>query len=92
MVAPATINMRRYFGIGRAPPTENASMNSSRMIVSLASVLAVAVAVMAAGCTNSDAYTRKAAPVKAGATQNQRQEKPVKMRYYGGPKSPMYPG
>jgi hypothetical protein len=50
--------------------------------------LASAIAVIAAGCTNSDAGARKAALMKASAVQP---EKPVKLRYYGGPKSPRYP-
>jgi hypothetical protein len=50
--------------------------------------LASAIAVIAAGCSNSDAGARKAALMKAKAAP---QEKPVKLRYYGGPKSPMYP-
>jgi hypothetical protein len=36
-----------------------------------------------AGCVTNDAGARKTA-----LTQ---QEKPVKLRYYGGPKYPMYP-
>ena len=51
--------------------------------------LASAIAVVAAGCSDSEAGARKAAVVKANA---QPQEKPIKLRYYGGPKSPMYPG
>jgi hypothetical protein len=50
---------------------------------------AVAIAVTTAGCASTDADARKAAQVKAGATQGQPPDKP---RYYGGPKSPMYPG
>jgi hypothetical protein len=46
------------------------------------------IALLAAGCTNSDARVRKAA-LKASTTQ---QQKPIKLRYYGGPKYPMYPG
>jgi hypothetical protein len=53
--------------------------------------LATAVAVIAAGCTNSDAGTRKAALMKAASAAPAPQEKPVKLRYYGGPKSPRYP-
>jgi hypothetical protein len=30
--------------------------------------------------------------VSAAPIQSQQPEKPVKLRYYGGPKSPMYPG
>lgn len=50
--------------------------------------LASAIAVIAAGCSDSEAGARKAAVVKASAAP---QEKPIKLRYYGGPKSPMYP-
>ena len=53
--------------------------------------LATAIAVIAAGCTSSDAGARKAALMKASAANAQPQEKPVKLRYYGGPKYPRYP-
>jgi hypothetical protein len=69
-------------------------MNSPKRIGSFAIVLAGAVAMIAAGCISSDARARKAAATKASTLPIQRQqpEKPIKMRYYGGPKSPMYPG
>jgi hypothetical protein len=50
--------------------------------------LAIAIALIAAGCANSDVGARKAALMEAGSGQ---QEKPIKLRYYGGPKYPMYP-
>ena len=50
--------------------------------------LAGAIVLIMAGCTNSDAGTRKAALMKASSAQEQ---KPIKLRYYGGPKYPMYP-
>jgi hypothetical protein len=50
--------------------------------------LASAIAVIAAGCSSSDAGSPKAAQMKANAAQ---QEKPIKLRYHGGPKYPMYP-
>jgi hypothetical protein len=50
--------------------------------------LAGAIALIVAGCTNSDAGARKAALMKASTAQ---QQKPIKLRYYGGPKYPMYP-
>ncbi len=56
----------------------------SRPTIWLASVIAV----IAAGCSNSDAGARKAALMKASAAP---QEKPIKLRYYGGPKYPRYP-
>jgi hypothetical protein len=43
---------------------------------------------IAASFTFSDAAARKAVPMKASTTQ---QEKPIKLRYYGGPRYPMYP-
>jgi hypothetical protein len=43
-----------------------------------------------AGCTSSDAVIRKKA-LTTTASSAQR-EKPVKLRYYGGPKYPRYPG
>ena len=50
--------------------------------------LACAIALIMAGCTNSDSGTRKAALMKASSAE---QQKPIKLRYYGGPKYPMYP-
>jgi hypothetical protein len=50
--------------------------------------LAIAIALIAAGCANSDVGARKAALMEASTGQ---QEKPIKLRYYGGPKYPMYP-
>ena len=69
-------------------------MHLSKRIGSFAIVLAGAFAMIAAGCINSDARARKAAVTKASQApiQSQQPEKPIKMRYYGGPKSPMYPG
>ena len=69
-------------------------MNLPKRIGSFAIVLAGAVAMIAAGCINSDARARKAAATKESTApiQTQQPEKPIKMRYYGGPKSPMYPG
>jgi len=51
-----------------------------------------AISLIASGCTNSDAGARKAALMRASAAQKQQPQKPIRMRYYGGPKSPMYPG
>jgi hypothetical protein len=51
--------------------------------------LAMAIAMIAAGCTNNDPGARKAALMKASAAPPQ--EKPIKLRYYGGPKYPRYP-
>jgi len=50
--------------------------------------LAGTIALIVAGCTNSDAGARKAALMNASTAQ---QQKPIKLRYYGGPKYPMYP-
>jgi hypothetical protein len=49
--------------------------------------LAGAIALNMAGCTNSDAGARKAALMNASSAH----QKPIKLRYYGGPKYPMYP-
>ena len=69
-------------------------MNSAKRIGSFAIVLAGAFATIAAGCISSDARARKASATKASTSpiQSQQPEKPIKLRYYGGPKSPMYPG
>jgi hypothetical protein len=54
--------------------------------------LASAIVTVAAGCTHGDASARKAAVMKTSAAPPPaRQEKPVKLRYYGGPKYPRYP-
>jgi translation initiation factor 2 alpha subunit (eIF-2alpha) len=51
--------------------------------------LAGAIALVIAGCTSSGAVVRqKKALTAANSAQH---EKPVKMRYYGGPKYPRYP-
>jgi len=50
--------------------------------------LVATVGLVAAGSKNSDASERKAALAKAGAMEQQR---PIKLRYYGGPKYPRYP-
>jgi hypothetical protein len=47
-----------------------------------------AIALIAAGCTHGDAAVRKVAPMKASTTQH---EKPITLRYSGGPNYPMYP-
>jgi len=52
-------------------------------------LLAGLIALIAATYANSEAGARNAALKKASTTQ---QEKLIKLRYYGGPKSPMYPG
>jgi hypothetical protein len=46
--------------------------------------LVTAVALLLAGCASSEAGKRRG--------EVQPPPKPVKLRYYGGPKSPMYPG
>jgi hypothetical protein len=51
---------------------------------------AIATTLIIAACAG-DAAARKTGPAKAGAAQQQ-QQPPVKLRYYGGPKYPMYPG
>ncbi len=53
----------------------------------------LAIAMIIASSASNDARVRKTGlaktpPAKTLAAQ---QEKPVKLRYYGGPKSPMYP-
>jgi hypothetical protein len=49
--------------------------------------LACAIALIMAGCTNSDAGARKAALMNSSSAH----QKQIKLRYYGGPKYPMYP-
>jgi hypothetical protein len=51
--------------------------------------LASLIALVIAGSSNSDAGTRKAALINARGAAAQ-QEKPITLRYYGGPKYPMY--
>jgi hypothetical protein len=67
-------------------------MNASRIQKQLSGPaiwLAGAIALIMAGCTSSDAVIRKKA-LTTTASSVQR-EKPVKLRYYGGPKNPRYP-
>jgi hypothetical protein len=56
-------------------------------------ILMGAIALVEASCADS-AAARKALAVKANTPrpQEEQAQKPVKLRYYGGPKSPMYPG
>jgi hypothetical protein len=58
-----------------------------RLVWSTAS-LAGAIALVATTHANSD-VAHKVTPAKAAAFQQEK--KPVKLRYYGGPKYPMYP-
>jgi hypothetical protein len=76
---------------------------TSRLIRSSVSLVG-ACALIAVTCSNSNAGRRTAptgasstkidvgargmAPIAASTAQ---QQKPIKLRYYGGPKSPMYP-
>ncbi len=67
-------------------------MNTSRVEkqLSRSSIwLAGTIALIIAGCSASEATVRQK-KASTAATPAQ-QEKPVKMRYYGGPKSPRYP-
>jgi hypothetical protein len=52
----------------------------------------LAMALILVSFPSNDAGAHKTTRAKAVATQQQKPEKPVKLRYYGGPKSPMYPG
>jgi hypothetical protein len=75
-----------------------------RLIWSSVSLVGASV-LIAATCTNSNADPRRTAPTKTSstkidgrargmapmATSTLQQQKPIKLRYYGGPKSPMYP-
>ncbi len=54
--------------------------------------LAGAMALMAAATTVSEARKREVRAAKACAPAAPvQQQKPIRLRYYGGPKSPMYP-
>jgi hypothetical protein len=68
---------------GRANPSAAAKLKIGGLLG--------AVAIMVAGCISTDADARKDVQTKAG-TQTQPQDAPAKPRYYGGPKSPMFPG
>jgi hypothetical protein len=52
--------------------------------------LAGAIVLIMADCTSSEAATRKKALTTASSSSAQ-QAKPIKLRYYGGPKYPRYP-
>jgi hypothetical protein len=80
-------------------------MRTSRRLIWSSVSLVGASVLIAATCTNSNAGARRSAPTKASAmkigagaggmapmaTSTIQQQKPIKLRYYGGPKSPMYP-
>jgi len=52
----------------------------------------VAVMMMVGAGANGYAYTQRATTMKSAAKVTQHAPEPnVKLRYYGGPKSPMYP-
>jgi hypothetical protein len=58
----------------------------------------LAIGMIISSCASNDARMRKSAAMKTAATSTavtdttvMQQEKTVKLRYYGGPKSPMYP-
>ncbi len=66
-------------------------MKSSMLVGSAIMGLVAVVALVVAGCSSSEAgYRHKGA--RQGIVEVQPPPKPVKMRYFGGPKSPMYPG
>jgi hypothetical protein len=57
--------------------------------------LAGAIVLVAASCTVGEAGVYKVVPIKPTTAQQQKptqQQKPITLRYYGGPKYPMYPG
>lgn len=74
-----------------------------RLIWSSVSLVGASV-LIAATCTNSNAGARRTAPTKASsmkidagargmapmAASTMQHQNPIKLRYYGGPKSPMY--
>jgi hypothetical protein len=55
-----------------------------------------AIVLLAAISTNSEARARHSTGIVRHSTvmmpATVQQQKPIKLRYYGGPKSPMYPG
>jgi hypothetical protein len=66
-------------------------MKSPKTIGSAIMGLVAGVALIVAGCASSEAgYKHKGA--RQGIAEVQPPSKPVKMRYFGGPKSTMYPG
>jgi hypothetical protein len=63
-------------------------MQSSISCVATRSVAAIAlVIILGCGCSYADKAKSKPAMAKVSWASSQ----PVKLRYYGGPKSPMYP-
>lgn len=67
-------------------------MKSSMAAGTLTIGLTVAVMMIAVGSTSGYAYAHRAkAKLVVAAAPQYVHEQPVKMRYYGGPKSPMYP-
>jgi hypothetical protein len=66
-------------------------MKSSMLIGSAITGFVAVVALVAAGCSSSEAGNRHKG-ARQGIVEVQPSPKPIKMRYFGGPKSPMYPG
>lgn len=54
-------------------------------------LIATAPAVQASG-VGGKVNVHRAGYVKAAGAPVYQQEKPIRLRYFGGPKSPMYPG
>jgi hypothetical protein len=70
-------------------------MNVTKAIRVTILTLIGAVAMIAAGCADSDARSRRAAVATKASTapvQQEQVQKPIKWRYYGGPKGQMFPG
>jgi hypothetical protein len=68
-------------------------MNPLKTIRVTTLILMGAIALVEASCADS-AAARKTLAVKVNTPrpQEEQAQNPVKLRYYGGPKSPMYPG
>jgi hypothetical protein len=65
-------------------------MKPSKAVGSVLIGLVTAVALVLTGCASSEAGKRYG--TKHGTVEVPPPPKPAKLRYYGGPKSPMYPG
>jgi hypothetical protein len=69
------------------------SSSKERPTLSLIAVASMFV-VAAVASTGSQARVRHTTMMKTGTVPQQQpiKQQPIKLRYYGGPKSPMYPG
>jgi hypothetical protein len=95
VIPPAQTNLRRSLRLLRATTAESlervhvpTDKKATHLVDHPTISVASAIVSIAANCAKGDAGARNAVLTKASTMQ---QQKPIKLRYYGGPKYPMYP-